>query len=67
MSATWRPGRCNARGPYREHCTDEAGHRYSHYDATKDVSWTDHTEDHRDGCECDCCQPDLYTQGDSDV
>lgn len=53
-------GQCSARGPYREQCTDQAGHDCAHYDASEDVSWTDRTEDHREACECDCCQPDLY-------
>lgn len=63
MTATRRRGQCSARGPYREQCTDVAGHRYAHYDASADVSWTDRIDDHHDGCECDCCQPDLYTEG----
>ena len=55
-----RINQCTARGPYREYCTDHAGHRYAHYDASKDTSWTDHMEDHRDECECDLHRPDLY-------
>jgi hypothetical protein len=53
-----RRGQCSARGDWGAHCTEYAGHDYAHYDATEDVSWTDHTEDHRDGCTCDCCQPE---------
>ncbi|HET7387344.1 MAG TPA: hypothetical protein VFJ19_11850 [Nocardioidaceae bacterium] len=56
MSRTQRrPGECWARGDYDYRCTEDAGHRYAHYDASEDVSWTDRTEDHRDGCTCDCC------------
>lgn len=53
------PGTCWARGDFGARCTDYSGHRYAHHDASEDVSWTDHTEDHRDACTCDCCQPDL--------
>lgn len=59
MSAVSRPlGTCWARGDYDHRCTEQAGHRYAHYDATEDVSWTDQAEDHRDLCTCDVCRPE---------
>lgn len=54
-----RPGECFARGDHGYRCTEHAGHRYAHYDASEDTSWTDRTEDHRDGCTCECCRPDM--------
>ena len=42
MSASRRRvGVCEDPGPGSAHCTDQTWHRYSHYDATKDVSWND--------------------------
>lgn len=50
-----RPGQCSYRGPSGEQCTDGWSHRYAHYDASADVSWNDHFEDHRDDCQCTAC------------
>lgn len=52
------PGACWARGDWGDRCTEDRWHRWAHYDASSDTSWTDHTEDHADGCTCDNCQPD---------
>lgn len=53
-------GECSATGPIGPgwkpglQCTDHSGHAYAHYDATRDVSWTD--DAHREDCEgCDDC------------
>ena len=56
---TRQVGQCSARGDHGAHCTEYSGHQYAHYDASEDVSWTDHSEDHREGCTCDVCRPDL--------
>lgn len=47
---------CGARGPFGSTCTDYPGHSYAHYDMGEDRSWTDHVEDHVDGCDCGACQ-----------
>ncbi|GEM_PF-6074218 len=39
MSAV-RRGTCAEPGPRDLHCTEHPGHRYSHYDAGEDESWT---------------------------
>lgn len=36
-----RKDKCAELGPWGAHCTDWPGHRYSHYDASDDVSWQD--------------------------
>jgi hypothetical protein len=41
---TWpdpRPGTCGDDGPWGTRCTEDPGHRYAHYDASDDSSWTD--------------------------
>lgn len=53
---------CTARGPAGEHCWELPGHDYAHYDGSEDISWTDRTEDHRLGCQCDQHRPDLYNK-----
>lgn len=36
-----RPYTCGAPGPYKTHCTDTPGHRYSCYDASHDASFNE--------------------------
>lgn len=41
---TWpepRPNTCGDDGPWGTRCTQDPGHRYAHYDASDDSSWTD--------------------------
>lgn len=47
-----RPHTCGDPGPGDTHCTDDAGHRYSCYDAGEDVSFN-----HRQGFRHDCDDP----------
>jgi len=44
MSAP-RPDTCAEPGPYGAHCTEDPGHRYSHYDGGDDSSWQDDWRD----------------------
>ncbi|ALJ20391.1 hypothetical protein [Microbacterium sp. No. 7] len=37
---------CAEPGPYGTVCTEDAGHRYSHYDAQDDSSWQDDWREH---------------------
>jgi len=37
--------RCAEPGPWGTVCTDYPGHRYAHYDASDDSSWTDDWRD----------------------
>lgn len=60
MARLMQRGQCSARGPRGEQCTDLGGHRYAHYDASEDTSWTDRLEDHPEECQCDEHRPDLY-------
>lgn len=41
----WSEHRCAEPGPYGAVCTDHRAHRYAHYDASKDTSWTDRWEE----------------------
>lgn len=37
---------CAASGPWATVCTEDVGHRYSHYDAQDDSSWQDDWRDY---------------------
>ena len=56
-----RPGTCGDPGPYDAHCALEPWHRYSCYDAGKDVSFNDRQDwlaPH--GCEDPDCPDNGY-------
>jgi hypothetical protein len=54
-----RTGTCADPGPGDAHCTEELGHRYSCYDAGRDVSWNDGQFDMGffDGTPHECDEP----------
>ena len=59
-----RPGTCGDPGPYEAHCTDYPGHRYSCYDAGKDVSFN-HRHDFTHACSDPACPtPNFVNEGD---
>lgn len=59
-----RPHTCGDPGPYKAHCTDYPGHRYSCYDASEDVSFNhrQYFEHHCD--DPNCARRDFINEGD---
>lgn len=56
-------GVCGAPGPYDSHCTEYPGHRWSCYDASKDVSFNFRQDFHHE-CEGKCSTPNFTNEGD---
>lgn len=47
-TVTWKEpwkGTCGDPGPWGTRCTEDTNHRYAHYDAGDDSSWTDDVMD----------------------